>query len=255
MPAELIAPGLPMLTLTGARDYAREVPACERPTAYVSSGPGNKLMHFSASGTHASVALSDEDNATVDFIASEYWTRDRCTQTSALRGTDDFGPMSPKTTTALELELYAALAAAVIPFLQAVLDGDAGAGAMLAATPEHVGGLSTFDFATTRLERRGAIGGIAKLLSPRGVVIDSAECGNEVSLRVLRRSMTSSLSLDVTGLPSPATVAVSAVAADATTATMIISRNGAAAGTYLVRVTGAAADGLVLGTQLRVTFE
>src|SRR5262249_22829517 len=57
-----IAADVPFLFLTGSRDYAVDVPACERPQAYFAGGANGKLLHYIIGATHASIPLNDEDD-------------------------------------------------------------------------------------------------------------------------------------------------------------------------------------------------
>lgn len=249
-----IAPSVPFLFLTGSRDYAVDVSACERPQAYFYAGSGGKLLHYELGATHASVPLNDEDNASVDLIAAGH-TPDHCAPlTSPVRGGDDFGPASPETTTPLELAIYSGTEGILLPFLRAALLGDAAAAASLAAAPEDTGSLSTFDFASTHLERRGSAGPSIKVLSPRAVQVGGG-CGTSVPLRLLRRGSDAAVTLVTTGLPPPALATAAPIAAGSTMSSLVIDRAGAPAGTYVVRVTGQADGVPVLGTELRVQLE
>ncbi len=250
-----LAADVPMLFVTGSRDYAVDVAACERPEAFMAAGPGHKWMQYTLGGTHASIALNDEDDPAADQLAAS-WSPDRCApRTSPSRGGDTFGPAggAAATTTALESAIFSATARPLVSFLRAELEGDSASRDQLAAAPENTGTLAGFDFATTHLERRGRASPSAKILAPRSVRV-SGDCGGAVLATLVRRGVQGEIAVQVDGLPAPATARAITVPAGSSAARIAIDRAGAPAGEYRVRLNGSASEGPVLGTEIRVRF-
>ncbi len=250
-----ILPNVPFLFMSGSRDYAKDVPACDRPQSFFAAGLGAKFFHYEVGGTHASIPMNDEDNATVD-ANSQLWTPDRCNpNTSAVRGNDDFGLSRNMgaSATALELSIYGSTQTSLLSFLDAELKNDPVNQTALNALPENTETFANFSFSTSSFERRGKAGPDVKLLGPSALTV-GGNCGNVLTLRLFRRGLADAVTLQVSGLPPPAQATVQGGAASGDEATISIERGGAPAGQYTLQVTGSAPGGPVLGTDVLVNF-
>ncbi|MBC7794201.1 MAG: hypothetical protein H7Z43_10880 [Clostridia bacterium] len=244
-----IAADVPFLFVTGSRDYARDVPACDRPQAFFEGNSGWKFMSYAPGTSHSGASLGNEDNLTVDTIAEDYWTPDRCSpDTYATRDGNDYG--TNDSTTALETDVWFQVSSSVLSFLKAAVNDDSDARSALAATAVSAATIEGFDWTSTRLERRGEVAPVMKIVSPRGVTVGGASCGGSVFVELLRRGTSASVTLSVEGLPAGASAVTTGYAPGAVEAQIVVERGTAVVGDYRVRLVGASAEGTVLGTEL-----
>lgn len=241
----------PFLFISGSRDYAVDVAACDRPLAFMSARPGNKYMQYTVKATHASEALNDEDDATVDKLAAK-WTPDRCApQTSPARGSDTFGPAKADgtaATTPLEKDIYSSTASVLLPFLAAELSGDSAALATLQAASDAP---ASFNFGATQFLKRGYAPDI-KVLAPRTMVL-SAECSAGLPVSLLRRGDSGVVELSVEGLPAGASSAPVRLDEKTSEAKLQIARGSADPGTYRVQVIGSS-PAKITGTEITLVL-